>query len=154
MTASQDDIGFALPLFVAIALTLVTITIHALAFITTIHYVLRQKKLGQAGTSFLRDVAIVGIATLIMLAAHLVEIALWGGLFVLLGEFSALSCAFYHSAVNYSSLGLDNVFLSPSWRMLAPLEAADGMLMFGLSTAMLFAIAQRLLYARLLGPRS
>ena len=53
MTASQDDIGFALPLFVAIALTLVTITIHALAFITTIHYVLYGFRLITSGWRFL-----------------------------------------------------------------------------------------------------
>jgi len=144
MTAAPDELGFSLPLGVAVATTLATIAIHALAFISTIHYMLRKRKLGQVGVSFSRDVAIVAVVALNMLAAHLVEIAVWAVIFVGIGEFPALASAFYHSAVNYSSLGLDNVFISPAWRLLAPLEAADGMLMFGLSTAMLFAIAQRL----------
>lgn len=150
MTATPDEIGVYLPLIVAVAVTLATIVIHALAFIVTIHYVLRKQKLGQAARRFLRDVAIVAVATFIMLAAHLVEIAVWALVFVALGEFPALASGFYHSAVNYTSLGLDNVFMSPAWRMLSPLEAADGMLMFGVSTAMLFAIAQRLVHVRLL----
>ena len=150
MTAAPDEIGVYLPLIVAVAVTLATIVIHALAFIVTIHYVLRKQKLGQAARRFLRDVAIVAVATFIMLAAHLVEIAVWALVFVAIGEFPALASAFYHSAVNYTSLGLDNVFMSPAWRMLSPLEAADGMLMFGVSTAMLFAIAQRLVHVRLL----
>jgi len=150
MTAAPDEIGFFLPLVVAVAITLVTIAIHALAFLATIHYVLRKQKLGHAGVWFLGDVAIVAVATLIMLVAHLVEIAVWAIVFAAIGEFPGLAWAFYHSAVNYTSLGLDNVIMSPTWRLLAPLEAADGMLMFGLSTAMLFAIAQRLVSARFL----
>jgi hypothetical protein len=73
--AAPDEIGVSLPLIVAVAVTLATIVIHALAFIVTIHYVLRKQKLGQAARRFLRDVAIVAVATFIMLAAHLVEIA-------------------------------------------------------------------------------
>ena len=154
MAAAPNDVGFFLPLVVAFAITLVTIIFHALAFIVTIHYVLRKKKLGQAGTSFSRDAGIVAVATLIMLLAHLVEIAVWAVVFVVLGEFSTFAASFLHSAVYYTSLGLDGVFMSPGWMALAPLETADGMLMFGLTTAMLFAIAHRLLYARLLEVKS
>ncbi len=107
MIAAPDEIGVSLPLIVAVAVTLATIVIHALAFIGTIHYLLRKQKLGQAARRFLRDVAIVAVATFIMLAAHLVEIAAWALVFVALGEFPALASAFYHSAVNYTSLGLD-----------------------------------------------
>jgi hypothetical protein len=38
--------------------------------------------------------------------------------------------------------------MSPAWRLLGPLEAANGMLMFGVSTAMIFAVIQRLIEAR------
>jgi len=38
--------------------------------------------------------------------------------------------------------------MSPSWRLLGPLEAANGMLMFGVTTAMIFAVIQRLIEAR------
>jgi hypothetical protein len=38
--------------------------------------------------------------------------------------------------------------MSPSWKLLGPLEAANGMLMFGVSTAMIFAVIQRLVQAR------
>jgi hypothetical protein len=50
--------------------------------------------------------------------------------------------------VNYTSLGYGDVIMSASWKLLGPLETADGMLMFGVSTAMLFAIIQRLLQAK------
>ena len=96
--------------------------------------------------------AIVGGVTLLALVAHLVEIAAWAVVFVVYGEFSGLAEAFYNSAVNYTSLGLGDAVLSRSWRLLAPLETADGMLMFGVSTAMIFAVCQRLVQTRLRDP--
>ena len=86
-------------------------------------------------------------------AAHLVEIALWSVLFMMCGEFSEFAAAFDHSAVNYTTLGYGDVVMTPSWRLLGPLEAADGMLMFGVSTAMIFAVIQRLVLMRFLDLR-
>jgi hypothetical protein len=45
-------------------------------------------------------------------------------------------------------LGYGDLVMTPAWRMLGPLEAADGMLMFGVSTAIIFALIQRLLQDR------
>jgi len=50
--------------------------------------------------------------------------------------------------MNYTTLGDSEKVMSPSWRLLAPFEAANGMLMFGVSTAMLFAVIQRLFQIR------
>ena len=72
--------------------------------------------------------------------AHLLEIALWAVVFIICGEFHDFGIAYYHSAVNYTSLGYDDVVLAPSWRLLGPFEAANGLLLFGLSTAMIFAV--------------
>ena len=83
-----------------------------------------------------------------VLAAHLVEAALWAGVFVICGEFHEFGLAYYHSAVNYTTLGYGDIVMSPSWRSLGPLEAANGMLMFGVSTAMIFTVIQRLVEAR------
>jgi len=53
--------------------------------------------------------------------------------------------------MNYTSLGYGDVVMSASWKLLGPLEAADGLLMFGISTAMIFAVIQRLVQPRFLG---
>ena len=65
-----------------------------------------------------------------------------------LWRISRVRKAFYHSAVNYTTLGYGDLLLTPSWRLLGPLEAANGALMFGVSTAMVFAVIQRLLLTR------
>ena len=67
---------------------------------------------------------------------------------VICGEFQEFANAFYHSAVNYTTLGYGDLLMAPFWRLLGPLEAANGALMFGVSTAMVFAVIQRLLQAR------
>ena len=127
---------------------LLTIVIHALAVATTVNFVRRARRLGFFGRGFWIDVAIVVLVTLFALAAHLAEIALWAGLFMMLGEFSGFGAAFYHSAVNYTTLGSSDAIMSASWKLLGALEAADGMLMFGVSIAIIFAITQRMIQTR------
>src|SRR5262249_43234649 len=109
----------------------------------------RETRVGLAGESYWTGVAIVAAVILFAFAAHLVEIAAWAALFMICGEFTAFGPAYDHSAVNYTTLGYGNVVMTPSWRLLGPLEAADGMLMFGITTAMIFAVIQRLVRARL-----
>jgi hypothetical protein len=117
-----------------------------------IHFVRYELRLGRAGVRFSKDIAIVAGATLVALAAHLVAIVTWALVFSLCGEFSQLGEAVYYSGLNYTTLG-DSAAISPSWKLLVPLEGANGMLMFGVSTAMLFAVIQRLIQTRL-GERS
>jgi hypothetical protein len=127
---------------------LCTVFIHALAVMATVSFVRRERRLGRAGMSFWTDVEIVTLTISFALAAHLVEIALWAVLFIMCGEFTEFGTAYYHSAVNYTTLGYGDLVMTPSWRLLGPLEAADGMLMFGVSTAIIFAVIQRLVYDR------
>ena len=58
----------------------------------------------------------------------MVEITIWAVLFYACGEFTGLAPAFYHSAVNYTSLGYGDVVMSVSRRLLGPLEAATARL--------------------------
>ena len=125
-----------------------TILIHAFTVMVVVNVVRHERRLGHVGSSFWIDFRIVTVAVSCALIAHLVEIALWALLFMICGEFSAFGNAFDHSAVNYTTLGYGNVIMSPSWRLLGPLEAANGMLMFGVSTAMIFTVIQRLVEAR------
>jgi hypothetical protein len=148
MEPSPDRVAILLPLGIAVSITFCTVIIQALAMMPMIYFIRYELRLGRAGVRFSKDIAIVAGATLVALAAHLVAIATWAMVFSLCGEFSQLAEAVYHSGLNYTTLG-DSAVISPSWRLLAPLEGANGMLMFGVSTAMLFAIIQRLIQTRL-----
>jgi hypothetical protein len=61
------------------------------------------------------------------------------------GEFAV---AFYHSAVNYTTLGYGDIVMSPRWRLLGPMEAANGTLAFGWSTAVIVTVVIRLVRYR------
>jgi Ion channel len=76
------------------------------------------------------------------------EITIWAVVLQTCGEFTRLAAAFYHSAMNYTSLGYGDVVMSNSWKLLGPLEAANGLLMFGVSTAIIFAVTLRLFQMR------
>lgn len=141
-------ITILVPLAVGAVAILCTIMIHALPLTATVNFVRHEKKLGRVGTGVWIDIGIVARVMLYSLAAHLTEIALWAVLYVVCGEFRDFGTAFYHSAVNYTSLGYGDLIMSPSWKLLGPLEAANGLLLFGVSTAMIFAVIQRLVEAR------
>jgi hypothetical protein len=131
---------------------LCTIFIHALAVVATVNFFRYERKRGRTGIGLSVDIAIVALTIAFAFVAHLVEIALWAVLFVICGEFKEFAGAYYHSAVNYSTLGYGDVVMSRSWKLLGPLEAADGALMFGVSTAMIFAVIQRLILGPMTGP--
>lgn len=99
-----------------------------------------------AGKSFSIDLPIVGLTILFALAAHLIEIAIWALVLLSCGEFPVFSTAYYHAALNYTTLG--DVQMSSAWTLLGPLAAVDGMLMFGVSTALIFAVVQHLIVIR------
>ncbi len=141
-------IAILIPLLVGTCMVLCTIFVHGLAVSATVSFVRRENDRGLAGRIFWIDLAIVAQAMFFALVAHLTEVALWAVLFVRCGEFSEFGTAFYHSAVNYTTLGYGDLIMSPSWKLLGPLEAADGCLMFGVSTAIVFAIVQMLIRRR------
>jgi hypothetical protein len=146
--SSPQEVAVLFPLVLALLTTLVTIGVHAVGVGTTVQFIRREYQLRHAGVGFWTDVAIMAGVTLLALIAHLVEITIWAVLYDACGEFAGLAPAFYHSAMNYTSLGYGDVVMSVSWKLLGPLEAAVGLLMFGVSTAMIFAVIQRLFQTR------
>ncbi len=136
------------PLAVGAIAVLCTLLIHALAVEGTVNFIRYEKRRGREGIAFGTDLVIVILTLLFAFVAHLIEIALWAVLFVICGEFREFGIAYYHSAVNYTTLGYGDLIMSPSWKLLGPLEAADGTLMFGVSTAMIFAVIMGLIQAK------
>jgi hypothetical protein len=142
------QVTILLPLLVGAGAVLCTTFIHALALGATVNFFRYERRRGHAGSGFWINLSIAGLVITLAFVAHLTEIALWAGLFVVCGEFQGFGIAYYHSAVNYTTLGYGDIIMSPSWKLLGPLEAADGALMFGVSTAMIFAVTQRLILAQ------
>jgi hypothetical protein len=141
-------VAILMPLAVGAIAVLCTIFIHALAVAATVNFVRREKRLGREGAGLWTNLGIVSLAMSFILVAHLIEIALWAVLFIICGEFKGFGIAYYFSAVNYTTLGYGDLIMSPSWKLLGPLEAADGTFMFGVSTAIIFAVIVRMVQAQ------
>ena len=79
-----------------------------------------------------------------VLGLHGIEIWLFAGLYLLLGEIGTLEEALYFSASTFSTLGYGDVVLSASWRLVAAMEGIIGFLLIGWSTAFLVSVVGRL----------
>lgn len=85
------------------------------------------------------DILLLSTVMLLTLLGNFAQMIIWAVLFLLLGEFGDFATALYHSGVNFVTLGYGDLVLSERWRLLGPLEAANGILMFGVSTAVMTA---------------
>jgi len=86
--------------------------------------------------------ALLSAIMLLLVTGNIAQIATWALLFHWLGEFNAFNAAFYHSAVNFATLGYGDIVMSDRHRLLGPLEALNGVLMIGVSTAALMSVFQ------------
>ena len=104
--------------------------------------ILRRKDRKTEG--FAWDTYAISLVLLMLFVGHLVQIAIWATLFMYIGEFNDFLTAFYHSSVNFASLGYGDIVMSEKWRLLGALEASNGVLMFGLSAGTLLAVMTNL----------
>jgi voltage-gated potassium channel Kch len=86
--------------------------------------------------------AVIGAVMFMLLVGNLMQVAIWAWLFMLIGEFESYGDAFYHSAVNFASLGYGDIVMSEEHRLLGALEALNGVLMVGISAATLMGFFQ------------
>jgi hypothetical protein len=143
------------PLLVGTGVMLVSLLAYGMVTALLAQALVRMMRRRYAGLGFWKSVAIMAVVTLSTAAMHLTQIAVWALVFLACGEFSTFDRAFYVSAENYTALGYGE-FLSRQWRLLGPMEAINGLLLFGLSTAVLFAVLSHFIANRLrhqLGPR-
>jgi hypothetical protein len=121
--------------------------IHGLVVHTIVMTLRRNLQRRVLGVRLWVNLTFIMGATLLALAGHLVEIALWAFALDMCGAVADISAAIYSSAGSYTTSGSE-IVLPPRWKLLGPFEAVSGMLMFGVSTAFIFAVVQRLIHAR------
>lgn len=79
----------------------------------------------------------------VLMLGNVVQIAIWALLYRVLGSFADWETALYFSGVTFTSLGFGDVVLDGRARLLAPLQAANGLMMFGITTALFIATVER-----------
>ena len=85
---------------------------------------------------------IMAAAVLLATALHAIEAAAWAGAYLLLGALPDSKSAMLYSLNAMTTYGHESVSLEAHWQMMGALESLNGMLLFGLTTAFLFAMIQ------------
>jgi hypothetical protein len=112
--------------------------LQSLLLLAAVRYYVRHEYLVNS-PSFISSIVVINSVMLMLLLGNLAQVAIWAVLFQWLGEFDLFQTAFYHSAVNFATLGYGDIVVSERYRLLGPLEAINGVLMIGISTAMLMS---------------
>ena len=146
--ASRGDNRMWVTVGVGLLTLAACVAVQSIASVLVVRAIVALARRGLFGRGFWPGVVVLEVTTLVLSLSFLVQIALWAWVFVLCGEFGDYDGAFYHSAVNYATLGYGDVVMSARWRLLGPLEAVNGVLMGGLAAALLFAVMTRLGEAR------
>jgi len=103
----------------------------------------RNELSGVEGNFLLMTLLLSGVTTFLFLGM-IVQVCLWALLFIAVGEVDDIWVSTYFSMVNFTSLGYGDITLSPNRSILGPMEAANGILMLGLSTSSLFSLLSQL----------
>lgn len=137
-----------LTLLIGSVALVINMTIQVVAIVIILTFLLRNLEHYQLKSRYRTEIRVLGTLVLALFAGHLLQFAVWAMLFVYLGEFADFQTAFYHSVVNFTSLGYGDIVMSEKWRLLGALEAANGILMFGLTAGALLSVMTRLFKTR------
>jgi hypothetical protein len=119
--------------------SLINIAIHALMMML----ILRARAAVHANAPsrpWLRLVGVMIAAVAMLMTAHLLEIGIWSIAYALVDAAAQGADDFYFAFVNYTTLGYGDIVPALRWRLLGPMTAMNGVLLFGWSTAVIFHV--------------
>jgi hypothetical protein len=128
----------------ALPLIVLTVILHVivLGFINT-RVVAEMKKYRDRRRFMLRFVVVMGITTLLATLLHASEAVIWAAAYHELHALPNIHEALLYSLSALTTYGHAELYLAPHWRLMGALEALNGLLLFGLTTAFLYAHVQR-----------
>jgi hypothetical protein len=141
----------------SLSLIALTLTIHAIGVVTMALTMVRIRVWVEIRNLALRYVvpivvSVIGATGFLLALLHGIEAAIWAAVYLWIGALDSPFNAMLYSVDSMTTRGASGLTLQPHWQMMGTLEAADGVLLFGMSTAYMFAIMQS--YWPTLRPRS
>jgi len=127
-------------------LMVMTTAIHTIGMMMALQLIKRQE--GAQKSRWLRktNIHLVSVIVLMMFFVSLAEVLIWACTYLALRASEGLEQAVYFSMVTFTTLGYGDVLLDERWRLLASFEAANGIIMFGWTTAIVIAAVQRIYF--------
>jgi hypothetical protein len=135
-------------LLVGSAVSLCNIAIHGLVMATVVQLASRiarpKDTVRQSMRVTIVMIATASIATVpVLMLAHFSEVMVWSLAYVIVDAAPAGADPVYFAFVNYTTLGYGDVIPVERWRLLGPITAMNGVLLFGWSTAVIFEVLRR-----------
>ena len=124
--------------------SLLNITIHAF-IMTTVVRVAQAASAKDRSHPGLLLVAVMIPTMSVLMATHVVEVVVWSLFYSIFNVAPEGTDLVYFAFVNYATLGYGDVVPLPRWRVLGPITAMNGALLFGWSTAVIFEVMRRVL---------
>ena len=126
------------------AVSALNITIHAL-MMTIVVRVAQTASAKDKLHSSLFLIAVMIPTVLVLMVTHAVEVVVWSLAYSLVDAAATGVDLVYFAFVNYTTLGYGDVVPVERWRLLGPITAMNGVLLFGWSTAVIFEVLRRTL---------
>src|ERR1700741_2130504 len=128
----------------SLPLIVLNVVIHVIGLGLVNESVVRVLSGAMEGRRFMVKFAVVmGVAALLATVLHGIEAATWAAAYLALGALPDTKSAMLYSLSAMTSYGHANLFLEEQWQLMGALEALNGRLLFGLTTASLFARIQK-----------
>lgn len=148
MPPVHEVMNFLDDLFVAAAMIVVTTLVHAIGLDRIMALIGNHIDVAK-GVSFRVHIykILLGVASILgIFLLVTIHVWLWAFMYEALAikEFHTLEEAVYFSTVTFTTLGYGDIVLKDSWRVLSGIEAANGIVLLGWSTAFLFEIMTQL----------
>ncbi len=124
-----------------IAFTVVIHTVGVIGLIASLKGIIFQ---APGSRTYARLTLILVLVILGITLVHTLEIWSWALLYLQLEQFESLERALYFSTVTFTTLGYGDITLDERWQLLSAFEAANGIILFGVSTAIVFAVMRKL----------
>jgi hypothetical protein len=88
-------------------------------------------------------VAVMVATASVLMVAHTCEIMVWAMAYGLVDAVPNSTDHLYFAFVNYTTLGYGDIVPVERWRLLGPMTAMNGVLLFGWSTAVIFEVLRK-----------
>ena len=132
-------------ILLGLVVMVVCLLVQSLLVVVAIHFYVRKRDVANAPT-FGATLAMISTVMVLLVVGNFAQVVIWAALFMSLGEFTEFRVAAYHSAVNFATLGYGDIVMSESRRILGPMQAINGVLMVGVSTAVVMSALQDALH--------
>ena len=130
---------------IAALLMVITTAVHASGMLLVVRVVLSDAAQAGHRKPQVHLFSVAGVV-LLMFLVSVIEVLVWSVSYLWLGAIDGFEKATYFSMVTFTTLGYGDIVLSEQWRLLASFEAANGIIMFGWTTAIVLAAVQRIYF--------